>query len=99
MLGQFPYLLTEHGTLIRSVYAHANMDLDRSNPDSNSPGPAYLSQLSSVGVGLEKLADPAAAPGAFLAEVQKVPQLLANATEEVKRSKSSRVKYTLSLLS
>lgn len=48
-----------YGTLIRSIYAHANQDTDRTNPDENSPGPAYLSQLSSVGVALEKLADPA----------------------------------------
>ena len=32
-----------YGTLIRAIYAHANVDLDRSNPDSNSPGPAYVS--------------------------------------------------------
>lgn len=37
-----------YGTLIRAIYAHAQMDIDRSNPDSNSPGPAFLSQLSSV---------------------------------------------------
>ena len=35
-----------YGTLIRAVYAHANMDLDRSNPDSNSPGQSKQHPLS-----------------------------------------------------
>jgi len=86
-----------YGLLMRGVDAHANMDLDRSNPDSNSPGPAYLSQLSSVGVALEKMADPAG-PGGFGAAVAGAVQLLANATAELGKSKSKRVAYTLDLL-
>jgi len=88
------------GTLLRSVYAHANQDIDRSNPDSNSPGPAYVSQLSSVGVALEKLADPAAPAGAFGSMVARVPALLANATMELSKMKrpQGRVNYTLALL-
>jgi len=87
-----------YGTLIRAVYAHGNMDVDRSNPDSNSPGPAYLSQLSSVGVGLESMADPAKDPTVFTATVGSVHALLANATAELQKSKSARVPYTLDLL-
>ena len=88
------------GLLMRAVYAHANMDLDRSNPDSNSPGPAFLSQLSSIGVALEKLADPSdpGPGGVFGAEVAKIPALLANTTAELAKSKSKRVPYTLDLL-
>lgn len=90
------------GTLLRAVYAHANQDIDRSNPDSNSPGPAYLSQLSSVGVALEKLADPAAPDkGAFARLVQSVPALLANATAELEakfKKGNGRLNYTLALL-
>jgi hypothetical protein len=87
-----------YGTLIRAVYAHANMDVDRSNPDSNSPGPAYLSQLSSVGVGLESMADPTKDASVFASTIANVPALLANATVELGKSKSSRVAYTLDLL-
>jgi hypothetical protein len=61
-----------YGTLIRSIYAHAQMDVDRSNPDSNSPGPAYLSQLSSVAVALERLGDPSSPVGAFAETVATV---------------------------
>jgi len=88
------------GTLIRAVYAHANQDVDRTNPDENSPGPAYLSQLSSVGVALEKLADPMSPTHAFGALVAKVPALLANATQELQGIKkpNGRVVYTLALL-
>ena len=96
------------GTLLRAVYGHANMDIDRSTPDSNSPGPAYLSQLSAVGVLLEKLAGPAAAvktvettaaaAKTFAEVVAAVPMLLGNATNELAKSKSPRVPYTLELL-
>ena len=84
--------------------AHANQDTDRSNPDENSPGPAYLSQLSSVGVALEKLADPADyTPGnaaGFTTTLATVPALLANATAEVTKLKqdNGRRSYTLALL-
>lgn len=86
------------GTLIRAVYAHGNMDVDRSNPDSNSPGPAYLSQLSAVGVGLEHMADPATDPTVFAAAVANVPTLLASTIAELQKGKSSRIPYTLDLL-
>jgi hypothetical protein len=86
------------GTLMRAVYAHGQMDVDRSNPDSNSPGPAFLSQLSSVGVALERLADPTQDPHAFADLVATVPALLANATAEVSKSKSPRVAYAIALL-
>merc|ERR1712194_670631 len=87
-----------YGTLIRSIYAHAQMDVDRSNPDSNSPGPAFLSQLSSVAVALERLGDPDAPVGAFVQTVASVSALLGNATAETGKSKSSRVAYALALL-
>jgi len=89
-----------YGTLIRAVYAHANQDVDRTNPDENSPGPAYLSQLASVGVSLEKLADPQSPAGAFANVVASVPALLANATQELQAIKqpNGRVNYTLALL-
>ena len=82
------------------------MDIDRANPDSNSPGPAYLSQLSAVGVLLEKLAGPAtaktvataAATKTFAEVVATIPTLLGNATTELAKSKSPRVAYTLDLL-
>lgn len=86
------------GTLIRSVYSHAQMDLDRSNPDSNSPGPAFLSQLSSVGVALERLADPSLDATKFSSMLGSIPALVANATAEVGKAKSPRVPYALALL-
>ena len=96
-----------YGTLMRAVYAHGNQDVDRSNPDSNSPGPAYLSQLSAVGIALEKLADPSASAaanadaGGFTSVVAQVPALLANATSELEKKLkkgNGRVNYTLALL-
>jgi hypothetical protein len=91
-----------YGTLMRSVYAHANQDIDRSNPDQNSPGPAYLSQLSAVGVALEKLADPGInSPITFAGMVSDVPALLRNATAELKakfQKGNDRVNFTLALL-
>ena len=61
-------------------------------------GPAYLSQLASVGVGLEHLANPANDQTLFAAAVANVPALLANVTAELGKSKSPRVGYTLDLL-
>lgn len=90
------------GTLMRGIDAHANQDIDRSNPDSNSPGPAFLSQLSSIGIHLEKLADPAtAAKMAFTEVIATVPALVANTTKELKEKfakGNGRVNYTLALL-
>merc|ERR1711990_1126953 len=74
-----------YGKLMRSVYAHTTMDLDRSNPDSNSPGPAYLSQLSSVGVHLEYLAGQSSDAN-FSSATAAVPELYANATRELVKS-------------
>ena len=93
-----------YGTLIRAVYAHANEDIDRSNPDSNSPGPAFVSQLASVGDALESLADPSRPKAGFAAMVARVPALLANATEELRSKKISgsgpvgRANYSEALL-
>ena len=91
-----------YGTLMRGVDAHANQDIDRSNPDSNSPGPAYLSQLSSIGVHLEKLADPATATKMAFAElIATVPALVANTTKELEEKfakGNAMVNYTLALL-
>ena len=87
-----------YGTLIRAVYAHANEDIDRSNPDSNSPGPAWTSELSSVGTALESLADPARPKGGFAAAVAAVPGLLANATAELRSKPNGRTNYSLALL-
>jgi hypothetical protein len=89
-----------YGTLMRAVLAHANQDVDRTNPDENSPGPAYLSQLSSVGVALEKLADPESPEGAFATLVAEVPELLSKAMKELQDIKkpNGRVEYTLALL-
>ena len=79
-----------------------SQDIDRSNPDSNSPGPAFLSQLSSIGIHLEKLADPAtAAKMAFTEVIATVPALVANTTKELKEKfakGNGRVNYTLALL-
>ena len=86
------------GTLIRGIYAHANEDIDRSNPDSNSPGPAWTSRLSSVGTALESLADPARPKGGFAAAVAAVPGLLANATAELRSKPNGRTNYSLALL-
>jgi len=88
-----------YGTLIRAIYAHANQDTDRTNPDENTPGPAYLSQLSAVGVALEKIADPVSAVG-FTKMLARVPTLLANATAELMKLKldNGRRNYTLALL-
>ena len=68
------------------------------NPDSNSPGPAYASQLSSVGAALESLADPARPTGGFAAMVAKVPALLANTTAELKSKPNARTNYSIALL-
>ena len=37
-----------YGTLIRAIYAHANQDTDRTNPDENSPGPAYVTPAAGL---------------------------------------------------
>lgn len=66
--------------------------------DSNSPGPAYTSQLSSVGVALESLADPARPKGSFAALVARVPELLANATAELRSKPNARTNYSIALL-
>jgi hypothetical protein len=87
-----------YGTLIRAIYAHSNEDIDRTNPDSNSPGPAYTSQLSAVGGALESLADPARPKGGFAAQVAKVPALLANATAELRKKPNDRTNYSIALL-
>ena len=65
-----------------------------------SPATRQLSQLSSVGVALERLADPNLAAG-FAPALAKVPALLVNATAEVTtklKPDNGRRNYTLALL-
>jgi hypothetical protein len=85
-----------YGIVQRAVWGKTNMDLDRSTPASNSPGPAYLSVLASVG---EALAHAAGADaGAFAATLANVTQLVAGAVADVQTSKSVRKNMTLSYL-
>ena len=85
-----------YGIIQRAVWAKSNMDLDRSTPDSNSPGPAYLSQLASTGEALAHLAY--IDPSAFAAAVNNVTTILPLATTDVNKSKSPRASFTAQLL-
>ncbi len=85
-----------YGIVQRAVWGKTNMDLDRSTPASNSPGPAYLSVLASVGEALAHAAGVDA--GAFAATLANVTQLVAGAVADVQTSKSVRKNMTLSYL-
>ena len=85
-----------YGIVQRAVWGKSNMDLDRSTPASNSPGPAYLSVLASVGEALAHAAGTDAA--AFAATLSNVTQLVAGAVADVQLSKSVRKNMTLAFL-
>jgi hypothetical protein len=86
-----------YGYIQRGVWGKSNLDLDRSTPASNSPGPAYLSVLASTGEALSTLAGKD--PAAFAAAVGNVTSLVASAISDVQGLKSPRKNMTLALLS
>ena len=86
----------QYGAIQRAVWAKTNMDLDRSTPASNSPGPASLSVLASLGEALTHLAG-ADAP-AFAAAFANASALNTAAIAEVSASKSPRKDFTLALI-
>ena len=86
-----------YGVVQRAVWGKSNMDLDRSTPDSNSPGPAFLSQLASVGEALAHWAGTDV--GAFAGTLANVTALQQGAVSEVRASKSvTRANFTAALL-
>ena len=87
----------QYGVIQRAVWGKTNMDLDRSTPASNSPGPASLSVLASVGEALAHLAGGNAA--AFAAAFANATSLPSAAIAEVTASKSPRKDFTVSLIS
>jgi len=88
-----------YGVVQRAMWGKSNMDLDRSTPDSNSPGPAYLSQLASVGEALTHFAGVDAASFAgLIANVTSIQQgAISEVTAAVKKS-PVRANFTLLLL-
>ena len=78
------------------MWAKSNLDLDRSTPASNSPGPAYVSVLASVGEALTFLAGTDAA--AFAATLNNVTTLLPLAQADVAGDKSPRKNMSEALL-
>jgi alpha-glucosidase len=86
-----------YGIVSRAVLGKTNLDLDRSTPASNSPGPAYLTKLASVGEALTHYAGTNATM--FAQTLAGVPGLLANAIQDVAGdSKSPRQNFTEALL-
>ena len=85
-----------YGIVQRAVWAKMQTDLDRSTPASNSPGPAYLSVLASIGERLTHLAGTDAAQ--FDATLAGVPAALAGAISDVSTMKSPRKVMALALL-
>ena len=85
-----------YGYIQRAVWAKNNLDLDRSTPASNSPGPAYMSVLASVGEALTALAGTDAAQ--FAATLTNVTTLLPLARADVATDKSPRTNMSLTLL-
>ena len=85
-----------YGYIQRGVWGKSNMDLDRSTPASNSPGPAFLSVLASTGEALTHLAGVDAA--AFASTLNNVTSLVASAITDVQGSKSPRKNFTLAFL-
>ena len=87
-----------YGVVQRAVWGKSNMDLDRSTPDSNSPGPAFLSQLASVGEALAHWAG--VDTGVFAGTISNVTNLLQGAITEVAAAakKSPRANFTSALL-
>jgi hypothetical protein len=85
-----------YGYIQRAVWAKSNLDLDRSTPASNSPGPAYVSVLASVGEALTFLAGTDAA--AFAATLNNVTTLLPLAQADVAGDKSPRKNMSEALL-
>jgi hypothetical protein len=86
-----------YGFIQRAIWAKNNLDLDRSTPASNSPGPAYMSVLASVGEALTVTAG--SDPAAFAANLNNVTTLLALARADVATDKSPRTNMSLVLLS
>lgn len=86
-----------YGYISRAIWAKSNLDLDRSTPASNSPGPAYVSVLASSGEALTVLAG--ADPAAFAATLRNVTTLLPLARTDVAAVKSPRANFSEALLS
>lgn len=85
-----------YGYISRAIWAKSNLDLDRSTPASNSPGPAYMSVLASTGEALTVLAGTDAA--AFAATLNNVTTLLPLARADVGKDKSPRTNMSIALL-
>lgn len=85
-----------YGAVQRALASKGNLDEDRSTPGSNTPDPAYVSVLASLGGALEYLAG-ANATG-FADAINSVPSLLASARTEVASVNSPRTSYSLGLL-
>ena len=87
----------QYGVIQRAVWGKNAMDLDRSTPASNSPGPASLSVLASTGEALTHFAGNDAV--SFAAALANVTALTAAAVDEVSASKSPRRFMAAALLS